>query len=159
MAKLMKQEEAERREHALHWPTSLVPRWMDDLLLDRWIPFAPMFRLADEMGMRVPAVDVFAEGGDVVVKAELPGLRREEITVDVTGDLLTLSGKKEKEEKVERKDYHRLERSSGAFTRTVRLPAEVVVEKVIATFRDGVLEVRAPRADPAKATARKIEVG
>jgi HSP20 family protein len=135
-----------------------IPRWMDEMLFERWPPFAPMVRFAEELAVRVPPVDVYEEGNDIVLKAELPGMKKEEIEVDVSGDLVTLSGKKEKEEKVERKDYHRLERATGAFTRTVRLPAEVALEKVTATFKDGVLEVRAPKADAEKVTARKVEI-
>jgi HSP20 family protein len=162
MAKLMKREpEAHAEKGGLvpfHAGFPAMARWMDELLFERWPPFAPMIRFAEELGVRAPPVDVYEEGGDIIVKAELPGMKKEEIAVDVTGDLVTLSGKKEKEEKVERKDYHRMERVTGAFTRTVRLPAEVVLEKVTATFKDGVLEVRGPKAVPAKVTARKVEV-
>jgi HSP20 family protein len=161
VAKLMKKEHEEREKGALasfrpSFPA--MPRWMDEILAERWPPFAPMLRFAEELAVRVPPVDVYEEGDVIVVKAELPGMKKEEIEVDVAGDLLTLSGRKEKEEKVERKDYHRLERATGAFTRTVRLPAEVMLEKVTALFKDGVLEVRAPKAHAEKVTARKIEV-
>jgi HSP20 family protein len=112
-----------------------------------------------ELGLlEVPPMDVFEEGDELVVKAELPGLAREEIDVTVAGELLTVSGRKEKEEKVERKDYHRLERSAGAFTRTITLPVEVEIEKVTATFKDGVLEIRAPKTPEAKSRTRKIAV-
>jgi HSP20 family protein len=163
MAKVEKRELApgEKGPPALGHPFPALPRWMermDELFLEPWRPFSPMLRFAEELAMRVPPVDVFEEGPDVVLKAELPGMRKEDIEVDVTGDLVTLTGKKEKEEKVERKDYHRLERATGAFTRTVRLPAEVVLEKVTATFKDGVLEVRAPKAHAEKVTARKVDV-
>jgi HSP20 family protein len=107
---------------------------------------------------KLPAVDVYEEGGELVVKAELPGLAKEEVDVRVEGDVLTISGKKEKEEKVERKDYYRFERSEGVFSRTVRLPAEVEAEKMTARLEKGVLEVRAPKADPARSRARKVEV-
>ncbi len=90
--------------------------------------------------------------------AALTGLAREEIDVTIAGELLTVAGRKEKEEKVERKDYHRLERSSGAFTRTITLPAEVEIEKVTATFTNGVLEIRAPKSPEAKSRTRKIAV-
>jgi HSP20 family protein len=108
--------------------------------------------------VKVPPVDVYEEGDTLVVKAELPGMKREEIEVTLTGDLLTLSGKKEKEEKVERKDYHRLERAAGAFTRSFKLPYEVKLDEVKATFKEGVLEIRAPKSAEAKARSRKIEV-
>ena len=142
-------------------PFGSLPRWMermDEMLTEPWRQFSPMVRFAEELTIRIPPIDVYEEGADVVVKAELPGMRKEDIEVDVSGDLVTLSGRKEKEEKVERKDYHRLERATGAFTRSVRLPAEVVLEKVTASFKDGVLEIRAPKADAAKITARKVDI-
>jgi HSP20 family protein len=138
-----------------------LPRWMerlDELLAERWPPLLPLLGLGEELAPRVPAVDVFEEAGAVVVKAELPGLRKEEIELHVAPDAVTISGRKEKEEKVEREDYLRLERSAGAFGRTVRLPAEVELAKVTATYRDGVLEIRAPKVVPSKETSRKVEV-
>jgi len=107
---------------------------------------------------QVPAIDIFEEGDTVVLKAEVPGLAKADLDVRIAGDILTVSGTKEKEEKVERKDYYRYERSSGSFSRSVRLPAEVEVEKVSAQVKDGVLEIRAPKTAAAKARSRKIEV-
>lgn len=163
----------EKREHATEKETKLAPRraaltlpmpaWMErfeEMLENRWAPLFPALRWPDELlALRVPPLDVYEENGSLVVKAELPGMRREEIEVGITGALLTISGKREKEEKLERKDYHRMERSSGAFTRTVRLPFEVKLEAVTARFENGVLEIRAPKADEAKATSRKITIG
>jgi HSP20 family protein len=163
MAKIMKREPREPEEEGGALSTftlpSLVPRWMDEMLLERGPPFSPMLRMAEHLGVRAPPVDVYEEGADIVLKAELPGMKKEDLEVDVTGDLITLSGKKEKEERIERKDYHRLERATGSFTRTLRLPDEVVLEKVVATFKDGVLEVRAPKLHAEKVTARKVQVG
>jgi HSP20 family protein len=137
---------AERFEELLGEPWGL--RWPL-----RW----PELSWSQEM-VKLPVMDIFEEGDTLVVKAEVPGLAKEELDVKVEGDLLTLSGKKEKEEKVERKDYHRYERSSGTFSRTVRLPAEVEVDKVTAALKEGVLEIRAPKSPAAKARTRKIEV-
>jgi HSP20 family protein len=85
-------------------------------------------------------------------------MKKEEIEVTLTGDLLTISGKKEKEEKVERKDYHRLERAAGAFSRSLTLPFEVELDKVTAVFKNGVLEIRAPKTAETRARSRKVEV-
>jgi HSP20 family protein len=103
-------------------------------------------------------VDVFEEGGQVVVKAELPGMTKEEVDVQVTGDVVTISGKKEREEKVERSDYFRFERTSGAFSRSIRLPAEVQLDKVTASLEKGVLVVRAPKVEPGQESGRKVTV-
>lgn len=125
--------------------------------LFRWPLRWPEMTLPQEM-MRIPPADVFEEGDVVVVKAELPGLAKEDLEVRVSGDVLTISGTKEKEEKIERKDYHRYERSSGSFSRSLALPAEVELEKITAQLKDGVLEIRAPKSAAAKARSRKVEV-
>jgi len=123
----------------------------------RWPIRWPELGLSHEL-MKMPVMDIFEEGDAVVVKAEVPGLAKADLDIRLAGDVLTVSGKKEKEEKVERKDYHRYERSSGSFARSVRLPAEVEAAKVTATLKDGVLEIRAPKSEAAKAKSRKIEV-
>jgi HSP20 family protein len=142
-------------------PRALFPRWMErfeELFADVWPPVWPVLRISEELAMRVPPVDVYEEGGSVVVKAELPGMKKEEIDIHVSGNELTISGKKEKEEKVERKDYRRVERSAGMFSRTVSLPAEVELEKITASYKDGVLEIRAPKVEGAEPKGRKVEV-
>lgn len=130
----------------------------EPLAFPRWALRGPEIRWSREMA-RMPAVDVFEEGDAVVVKAEVPGMAREDLDVSISGDVLTVSGKREKEEKVERKDYHRWERSTGSFSRSVLLPAEVETEKVTARLHDGILEIRAPKTAAAKARSRKIEIG
>jgi HSP20 family protein len=109
-------------------------------------------------GAYSPSVDVYEEGGDIVVKAEIPGMKKEEIHVEVGKDSVTISGEKKKEEKAERKNYYRLERSYGSFTRTCALPADVVTDKARATFRNGVLEVRLPKSEEAKKKGRTVSI-
>ena len=105
----------------------------------------------------MPAADVFEEGDTVVVKIEVPGLKKEEIDVEAAGDVVTISGKRDKEEKIAKKDYYRCERAAGAFRRSVALPFEVEPGKTTAQLRDGVLEVRARKKGDAR-KAKKIEV-
>ncbi len=105
-----------------------------------------------------PTVDIYEEGGDVVLKAEIPGMKKEDIHVDITDKTVTISGEKRKEEKIERKDYVHLERSYGSFARTFQLPSEVVTEKARAAFKDGVLEVRVPKTEEAARKTRKVAV-
>jgi HSP20 family protein len=103
-----------------------------------------------------PSVDIFEDGNDVVVKAELPGMKKEDLEVNFTDGALIISGEKKQEEKVEKKDYYRMERSYGGFTRSFRLPADVQGDKARATFKDGVLEVRVPKTGEAKKKEKKI---
>jgi len=104
------------------------------------------------------SVDMFEEGDVLVIKAEIPGMKKEEISIDFAGDVVTISGEKKSEEKTQRKDYYRVERSFGSFTRKLHLPVEIQVEKATATFKDGVLEVRMPKSEAAKKKTRKIAV-
>jgi HSP20 family protein len=137
-------------------------------MLTRWDPFTEMSRLQDELlrtgfspraatnGARAtfaPAVDVFEDAEAIFVKAELPGLRLEDVTVGVESDVLTLSG----ERKSERDEGHTLrERWYGAFSRSFKLPRTIDVERIEATLKDGVLTVRLPKRESVK--PRKIEV-
>lgn len=103
-----------------------------------------------------PSMDIFTDGDDVVVKTELPGMKKEDIDVSLTKDTITISGEKKKEEKVEKKDYYSLERSYGSFKRSFSLPAEVHAEKASAKFKDGILEIRIPKTEEAKKKEKKV---
>lgn len=138
-------EELERRiEDFFRRPFSIFgPTW--------W----PRLRLP-EFEEITPSVDIFEEAEDVVVKAELPGMKKEDIEVKLTDNTITISGEKKKEEKVEKKDYYRLERSYGSFCRTFSLPVEVQTDKAKAQFKDGILEVRIPKSEEAKRKEKKL---
>ena len=103
-----------------------------------------------ELGDWLPMMDVTVGKDAVTVTAELPGVDPKEIAITLEGDLLTLKGEKEEEEKDERR--HHVERSWGTFMRAVRLPAPVVTEKVTATFKNGVVTVTLPKTMAAKGT-------
>ena len=103
-----------------------------------------------------PSVDIFDEGNDIVVKAEVPGISKDAIDISINKNQLTISGEKKQESKVKEKDYHRVERHYGSFSRSFRLPDGVNVDKAGAEFKDGVLEIRIPRSNKTK--AKKIEI-
>jgi HSP20 family protein len=105
-----------------------------------------------------PSVDIFEDGSDVVVKAELPGMKKEDLEVNFTDGDLIISGEKKQEEKVEKKNYYRMERSYGSFTRSFRLPSDVQGDKAKATFKDGVLVIRVPKTEEAKKKEKKIPI-
>ncbi len=139
-------EEMEKRfEDFSRRPFSLLPSW--------W----PRLRLP-EIEEVPPSMDIFTEGDDVVVKAELPGMKKEDIDVSLTKDTISISGEKKKEEKVKKKDYYSLERSYGSFKRSFSLPAEVQTEKASAKFKDGVLEIRIPKTEEAKKKEKKVMI-
>jgi HSP20 family protein len=124
------------------------------LLVPSWFPRVRM----PEMKEISPTVDVFEEGGDVVVKAELPGMKKEDIEVKLTETAITISGEKKKEEKVENKNYYRMERSYGSFSRTFSLPAEVETDKAKAQFTGGILQIRVPKTEGAKKKEKKVQI-
>jgi HSP20 family protein len=106
----------------------------------------------------IPAVDLYEENGDIVAKADLPGLTREDVQINITDHLLTIKGEKKQQEEEREKDYYRSERLYGAFARTLPLPTEINPQKVRATFKNGVLEVRLPKSDEAKKKEIKVRV-
>ncbi len=115
----------------------------------------PRLRTLEQEEVR-PTVDIFEEGNDVVVKAELPGMKKEDIDVKVTENMITISGEKKKEEKLEKKNYYRVERAYGSFKHLYSLPSEVQTDKANAHFKDGVLEIRIPKTEEAKKKEKKV---
>ena len=105
-----------------------------------------------------PNVDIFEEGDNIVLKSEMPGMTKEDIEVNLTDDTITLSGEKKKEEKVEKKNYYRFERSFGSFKRCFALPSEVQSDKAKASFKNGVLEIKIPKSEEAKKKEKKIKI-
>ena len=108
-----------------------------------------------EMGW-APAIEVFEKEDKFVVKAELPGMKEEDIDVSVVGDTLTIKGERKAESEVKEEDYYCCERSYGSFSRSIALPSSVDAKKIEASYEDGVLEVSLPKAPEVK--AKKIAV-
>jgi HSP20 family protein len=135
--------------------------------LNRWDPFTEIARLQDEMSRHfatgdrraasfAPAVDIFEDKDAIFVKAELPGLKAEEVDIHVENDVLTISGERKLEKKDESAGYHRIERTYGSFTRSFSLPKNVAADQVEAEMTDGVLTVKLPKK--AEAQPKKIAV-
>lgn len=106
----------------------------------------------------LPLVDVSETEDAVRVTAELPGVQAKEVDISLTDDLLTIRGEKKSEKEEKKRDYHRVERSYGVFTRTVRLPAVVDADKVEATFKEGVLTITMPKREQTKTRKVKVDV-
>jgi HSP20 family protein len=127
-----------------------IDRLFDDFIGRRWLrPFGWERPLA-EMPEFVPSIDVIDREDEVVVRAEVPGYKKEEIEVSVSNSTLTLKGETKSEEKEERGDYYRCEISRGSFTRTIALPAAVDEAKAKASMKDGMLELTLPKLEKAK---------
>lgn len=100
--------------------------------------------------MTAPAVEVADTNEAIIVKAQVPGVSKDQIQVTVTEGALTLKGEMKEEEKKEEKNYHRREFRYGAFTRTIPLPAAVQAEKATAQLKEGVLTITIPKSEPAR---------
>lgn len=128
------------------WP--LVPRPLS----------GPLRRLSLAPGSWVPTMDVFEQDGSLVVKAELPGVKKEDIDVKLEHGDLVIRGARREEREVKEEEYYRLERSRGSFYRRIPLPFDVQSEQITADFTNGLLEVRVPRPAQELPAPKKIEV-
>lgn len=109
-------------------------------------------------GTWAPKVDIYETDNAYVLNAELPGLTKEEINIDINNNTLTLKGEKKFEEKVEKDNYVRVERSYGTFQRSFALSEDVNAEAITANYKDGVLEVTLPKKEEAKPKEIKVEI-
>ncbi len=134
-------------------------------LLTNWDPFHEMFRLQEQMGRRRenggalafrPAVDIHEDAEAITLSAEVPGMKADDIKVEVENDILTLSGERKLEHEEDKDGYHRIERSYGSFTRSFSLPDNVDTENVIAEKNDGVLTIKLMKQ--AKPSPKRIAV-
>ena len=134
-------EEMERRFEDIFGRSSLPILW-------RRLP-------AEERGW-APPIEVFEKEDKFVVKADLHGMKREEIEVSVVGDTLTIKGERKSETEVKEEDYYCCERAYGGFLRSITVPTAVDIEKIEASYENGVLEVSLPKAPEVK--PKKVEV-
>jgi HSP20 family protein len=140
---------------------------------DVWDPFASLAEIQDEMNrifdtslrrhsgfdaVFSPAIDVVAEEDNVVVKADLPGLTKDDVSVTLQDNYLTIRGEKKHETEQKEANYFLSERIYGSFTRTIELPLAVDAKKIEARFKDGVLHVTLPKTEEAKPKQIDVKV-
>jgi HSP20 family protein len=159
-----------RRERGISpWtvgPEDLFSRLADDIerLFDNF-GFRPLPSIAGRwpglgrtgQGIWSPQIEVLEREGSLIVRADLPGLRKDDIKVEISDDRLTLKGERRQEDMEEREGYYRSERSYGGFYRSIPLPAGVNANDAKASFRDGVLEVTIP-APQLEKRGRQVQV-
>jgi HSP20 family protein len=133
----------------------------DDMLaLDAWLPFMHRFHQLGEpvdlleRGAMAP-IDMFERGGNIVIKAEMPGIEPDKVEVNVDAGELRITGEREREQEVKEEHYYRSERAYGRVYRAVVLPEGCDTDRIAATTKDGVVEIVIPKKH---ATSRKIEV-
>lgn len=139
-------------------PTSQMDRMFDEYFKRPFLSLWSQRMGESDMEELYLPVDIYEDGDSVVVKAEIPGIRKEDLEVQLTPDSITISGQKSSEQRVDEKNYFRLERSYGSFRRSCRLPVETITDTARASFRDGVLEVRILKSEAATQRMKKLTV-
>ena len=148
------------------------------MTISKWDPFRDLSMLQDRMnrlfddtgrGWRPeeaaattawsPAVDIYETENEIMVQAELPGVERKDIVLNLENNVLTLKGERRFEKETRQENYHRIERSYGAFSRAFSIPAIVDDEKIRADYKDGILKIALPKKDQVKPKQIKIEPG
>jgi HSP20 family protein len=142
-------------------PFEEVERWFNEAWTS---PFSlltrrtwPLFS-AEEFEKITPAVDMYDEGKELVMKADMPGVKKEDLHLDLAENILTISGEKKVEETVEKGGLYSCERSYGKFSRSFELPSDVDTEKITANLKEGVLEIRLAKTEKAEKETKTISI-
>ncbi len=142
-------------------PFEEMERWFDEFLPDRFMhPFKdnwPAWPDLETPKGRFPKVDLIDRDNEILIKAELPGVKKEDLDISLTDDVLTIKASTLYEKEEEKGEYHRREISRGEFQRILRLPENVDGDKVKTSFKDGVLELKIPKEKPAKRRTIKVK--
>ena len=112
----------------------------------------------NRQGLWAPRIEAFQQGDRFIVRAELPGMKKDDVQVELTDEALTIHGERRAEHEEEREGYYHSEREYGTFHRTIPLPEGVIAESAEASFRDGVLEVRIQAAPSEANRGRRLEI-
>jgi len=120
------------------------------------VPLAELTRSSQLLSGWTPAFDVYEDKDNVYVRAELPGMRKEDIDLSLHNGTLSISGERKGEEKFKDTEVYREERFFGRFQRTITLPTPVAADKIKAQYKDGILSVTLPKSEEAK--PKHIEV-
>lgn len=121
--------------------------------------FGELGRASDLFGMWTPALDLYEGKEEFVVRAELPGMKKQDIEISLHEGALSVSGERKAEEQSDESQAHRRERFFGRFQRTLELPKSVKAQEVKATYKDGILTVTLPKTEEAKPRQIEVKVG
>jgi HSP20 family protein len=143
-------------------PPKEVERWFEEFFEEPFLPRAwrrfPSLKKLKELEGISPVVDMYDKKDEIVVKAEIPGVPKENVKISLSDNTLTIKGEIKKEEEVKEEDYYYAERSYGSFARALSLPAKVKADKIKANFKDGILEIHLPKSEEAKPKEIKIDI-
>jgi HSP20 family protein len=135
-----------------------MDRIFDDFGFGRLRGRQPWRGMLSSEEMWSPDVEVFHRGTELVVRADLPGLTKDDVKVDVTENQLTIEGERQRQHEEEREGVYRSERSYGRFSRVLSLPEGVIADQAKATFKDGVLEITMPAPPEQARRGRRLEI-
>jgi HSP20 family protein len=139
--------------------TALRPLWGDvESLFDRFLNDFGMLRPMWHADWRWPSLDMYSEDSQLVIKAEVPGLSKDDVEVTATDGVITISGETKSDSETKEGDFYRRERHLGSFRRVIPLPEGAKADEAKATFADGILEIRVPMAEAAKPVGTKITI-
>ena len=147
---------------------------MADKYISKWEPFRDMLSLRADMdrlfsslfgggyeereGLWAPLVDIEEDNDTIMVKVEIPGMKKEDIKVSVQSNILTITGERKHESETKNKTFHRVERSYGKFSRMITLPTDVDSDKVKANYKDGILSITLPKPEAVKPKHIDVEI-
>jgi HSP20 family protein len=154
-----------------------MERWRPFGTLERWEPFRNLGDIQSEVNRLfeafsgrpagvsapgrtswMPSLDMYETKDDLVLRMEVPGVREKDVTVSITGDLLTVKGERRWDDESKDKKYLHVERAYGQFERLIQLPMAVQTDKVKAAYREGVLEITLPKAEELKPREIKVDI-
>ena len=138
-------------------PFEEMEHWMEQLSRNMFRPLRWDWPNVPQLRSSMPKVDVIERDNEVLIRAEVPGVKKEDLEVSMTDNTVTIKGATRHEEKEEQGDYYRHEISKGSFSRTVALPGDVDNDKAKTSFKDGVLEVTVPKVEKAKRKNIKVD--
>jgi HSP20 family protein len=127
-----------------------------DRVLDSFLDRLPIRKGKEEPWL--PLIDLEESKDELLVRAELPGMKKEDIKISISGDNLTLQGERELKKEDKDKTFHRIERSYGRFERVIPLPAEIEIDKIKAIYEEGVLHISLPKSEKVKPKEIYIDV-
>lgn len=142
-------------------PFEEMERWYESVFPRGWLrPFPTDWRSlrSASFAHRMPAMDVIDREDEVILRAEVPGVRKEDLKVSLSDNEITIEGRTEHEEEEKRTDYYCREMSYGVFKRVLELPAGVDASKADAKMKDGVLEIQLPKLERAKRREVNVEI-
>jgi HSP20 family protein len=147
---------------------------MADKYMSRWEPFRDMLSLRADMdrlfsslfghtpeereGFWAPVIDIEEDNENILVKAEIPGMKKDDIKVSVQGNMLNITGERKQESEAKNKTFHRVERTYGKFSRMITLPTDVDSDKVKASYKDGILNITLPKPESVKPRHIDVEI-